>query len=43
MKRKYEGVYVLNMQGQEEGLEEMVSSITKELESNGGSTKTKAY
>jgi small subunit ribosomal protein S6 len=35
MKRKYEGVYVLKMQGQEEGVEEMVSSITKELESNG--------
>ncbi|NRB73051.1 MAG: 30S ribosomal protein S6 [Verrucomicrobiales bacterium] len=35
MKRKYEGVYVLKMQGQEEGVEEMVGSITKELESNG--------
>ncbi|MEM9283906.1 MAG: 30S ribosomal protein S6 [Verrucomicrobiota bacterium] len=35
MKRKYEGVYVLKMQGQEADLEEMVSHITKELESNG--------
>jgi len=35
MKRKYEGVYVLKMQGQEESVEDKVSSITKELESNG--------
>lgn len=35
MKRKYEGVYVLKMKGQEEGVEEMVGAITKELESNG--------
>lgn len=35
MKRKYEGVYVLKMQGQEEGIDDKVSSITKELESNG--------
>ncbi|MDF1860168.1 MAG: 30S ribosomal protein S6 [Verrucomicrobiales bacterium] len=35
MKRKYEGVYALKMQGQEEGVEEMVTSITKELESSG--------
>lgn len=35
MKRKYEGVYVLKMQGQEEGIEDKVSSITKELESGG--------
>ncbi|MEM7603080.1 MAG: 30S ribosomal protein S6 [Verrucomicrobiota bacterium] len=37
MKRKYEGVYVLKMQGQEEGIEEMVANITKELESKGAS------
>lgn len=37
MKRKYEGVYVLKMQGQEEGVEEMVTTITKELEDNGAS------
>ncbi len=37
MKRKYEGVYVLKMQGQEEGIEEMVSNITKELEAKGAS------
>lgn len=35
MKRKYEGVYVLKMQGQEEGIEEMVGNITKELETSG--------
>ena len=35
MKRKYEGVYVLKMQGQEEGVEEMVGSITNELQSSG--------
>ncbi|MCG8601161.1 MAG: 30S ribosomal protein S6 [Verrucomicrobiales bacterium] len=35
MKRKYEGVYVLKMQGQEEGIEDTVGSITKELESSG--------
>ena len=35
MKRKYEGVYVLNMKGQEEGIEDTVGTITKELESNG--------
>lgn len=37
MKRKYEGVYVLKMQGQEDSIEEMVTTITKELESNGAS------
>lgn len=37
MKRKYEGVYVLKMKGQEEGIEEMVGEITKELE-DGGAT-----
>ena len=37
MKRKYEGVYVLKMQGQEDSIEEMVSTITKELESSGAS------
>ena len=37
MKRKCEGVYVLKMQGQEEGIDEMVSNITKELEAKGAS------
>ena len=37
MKRKYEGVYILKLQGQEEGIEEMVSGITKELEAGGAS------
>lgn len=35
MKRKYEGVYILKLQGQEEGIEDLVSSITKELETSG--------
>jgi len=35
MKRKYEGVYVLKMQGQEEGIDDMVANITKEFESGG--------
>lgn len=37
MKRKYEGVYILKLQGQEEGIEEMVGNITKKLESEGAS------
>ncbi len=35
MKRKYEGIYVLKLQGQDEGIDEMVGKISKELESNG--------
>jgi len=35
MKRNYEGIVVLKLQGQEEGVEEMLSGITKELESKG--------
>ena len=35
MKRNYEGVYILKLQGQEEGIDEMIGKITKELESNG--------
>ncbi len=35
MKRKYEGVYILNLQGQDATIDEMVSKITQELESNG--------
>jgi ribosomal protein S6 len=35
MKRKYEGVYVLKLQGQDESIDDMVGKITKELESNG--------
>ncbi len=37
MKRKYEGIVVLKLQGQEEGVDEMVGGITKELESKGAS------
>ncbi|MDF1739736.1 MAG: 30S ribosomal protein S6 [Verrucomicrobiales bacterium] len=37
MKRKYEGVYILKLQGQEEGIEEMVAGITKDLEAGGAS------
>lgn len=35
MKRNYEGIIVLKLQGQEEGVDDMVSSITKELEAGG--------
>jgi len=35
MKRKYEGVFVLRMQGQEEAIDDMVNAITKEMESVG--------
>ncbi len=33
--RKYEGIYVLNLQGNEEGVDELVSAITTELENEG--------
>ena len=35
MKRKYQGVIVLKMQGQEESLEDSVNAVTKELETAG--------
>ncbi len=35
MKRKYEGVYILKLQGQDETIDETVGKIAKELESNG--------
>lgn len=35
MKRKYEGVYILKLQGQEDSIDEMLVKITKELESSG--------
>ncbi|HRQ87710.1 MAG TPA: 30S ribosomal protein S6 [Bacteroidia bacterium] len=35
MKRKYEGVYILKLQGQESTIDEIVGKITKELEGNG--------
>ena len=35
MKRKYEGLVVLKMQGAEDSLEESVKAVTKELESAG--------
>lgn len=33
--RKYQGIYVLNLQGNEEGVDELVSAITTELEGEG--------
>ncbi len=36
MKRKYEGVIVLNTQGAEEKVDELVSGIGKEIEEEGG-------
>jgi small subunit ribosomal protein S6 len=35
MKRKYEGVIVLNLQGKEEGIDDIVGNIGKELEDEG--------
>lgn len=35
MKRKYEGVYILRLQGQDESVDEMIGKITKELEKSG--------
>lgn len=35
MKRKYQGVIVLKMQGQEDSLEESVKAVTTELEAAG--------
>jgi len=35
MKRNYEGVVVLKLQGQDEGIDELVGGITKELEAKG--------
>lgn len=33
--RNYEGIYILNLQGNEEGVDSLVSSITTELEAEG--------
>ena len=33
--RKYEGIYVLNLQGNEDGVDDLVSAITTELEKEG--------
>lgn len=35
MSRKYEGLIVLNSQGQDDGLNDLVSSVAKEMEGNG--------
>lgn len=35
MKKKYEGVIVLNAQGKEENVEDMISRIGKEMEAEG--------
>ena len=35
MKRKYEGLIILKLQGQEESLDESVNAVTKELEAAG--------
>jgi len=36
MSRKYQGVIVINAQGKEESVDEMVSNIGKEIEEEGG-------
>jgi ribosomal protein S6 len=33
--KKYEGIYVLNLQGSEDGVDQLVSAITTELEAEG--------
>jgi small subunit ribosomal protein S6 len=35
MKRKYEGIVVINAQGQEEGVDDMISDISKKMEGEG--------
>lgn len=35
MKRNYEGIIVLNTQGKEEGVDDMVSDISKKMENEG--------
>lgn len=35
MSRKYEGLIVLNSQGQEDSLNDLVSAVAKEMETNG--------
>ena len=35
MKRKYQGVIVLNLQGNEDGLDDIIGGISKELEEEG--------
>ncbi len=37
MKRKYEGIYILKLQGQDESIDEIIEKISKELESKGAS------
>ena len=36
MSRKYQGVIIINAQGKEESVDDMVSSIGKEIEEEGG-------
>ena len=35
MKRKYEGIVVINTQGQEDGVDDMISDISKKMEGEG--------
>ncbi len=36
MSRKYQGVFIINAQGKEESVDDMVSTIGKEIEAEGG-------
>lgn len=36
MKRKYEGVIILNTQGREESIDDMISQVGRDIESEGG-------
>jgi ribosomal protein S6 len=38
--KKYEGLFILNTAGKEEGVKEMIDKITSEIESSGGKVET---
>jgi ribosomal protein S6 len=40
VKRRYEGLFILNTAGQEENVKELIDAITAEIESAGGSVET---
>ncbi len=39
MKRNYEGVYILKLQGQEESVDEVIGTISNEIEAEGATLK----
>ena len=40
MKRKYEGIIVLNTKGKEEGVESMIKAVRDQIEGEGGTVET---